>query len=140
MPKIRSLGDLEAELKDVASGKKNAPLDAAEPSYESWEAVELQQITEEEADLIAYDRAVQADEEAFPIDFVRRLTEGTENRVKLWREYRGFTKEELATTVDCDVATITAIEGDHMSVSMELLKNIAAALSIDLDDLLETGE
>jgi ribosome-binding protein aMBF1 (putative translation factor) len=139
-PKILSWADLKAELKDVAAGRKSAPADAAQPSYSSSEAAQLHSRAEEQGDVIAFDNATQAAEEAFPLDFVRRLSEGKESRVKLYREYRGLTQAKLAADVGCDVSAIAEIEALHAPESTELLKKIAAAVSIDLDDLIETPE
>ena len=51
------------------------------------------------ADLKAYDEAKAREEETFPADIVYRITLEGENPLKVWREYRGLTQEQLAEAV-----------------------------------------
>ena len=51
------------------------------------------------ADIKAYDEAKARNEEFFPATVVQRITIDGENPLKVWREYRGLTQEQLATAV-----------------------------------------
>jgi len=51
-PKIRSMASLEKEMRAVAQGKRKAPRDAAQPSFESVEAL-LRLLTKENRTLLA---------------------------------------------------------------------------------------
>ncbi|MEY4211035.1 MAG: hypothetical protein RLZ92_1416 [Pseudomonadota bacterium] len=84
-------------------------------------------------DIHDYDEALVQDEEMIPASIVYRLM--SENKTKVWREYRGMTQTELAEHCELAQATIAQIEGGKRTGSVEVLKKIAAALVIDLDDL-----
>lgn len=84
-------------------------------------------------DIRAYDEAMVRDEETIPAEWVYRLLD--ENKIKVWREYRGLTQTELAARCGLAQATIAQIEGGKRTGSVEVLKKIAEALSLDLDDL-----
>lgn len=55
-------------------------------------------------------------------------------RIAAIRRQRGLTQEELANTVDVTQATISRIEGGSDSVSLHLLRKIAAALDCEIAD------
>ncbi|WAR46544.1 helix-turn-helix domain-containing protein [Methylomonas rapida] len=84
-------------------------------------------------DIKAYDEAMRRDEEMIPAEVVYRLL--NENKTKVWREYRGLTQSELAECCGLAQATIAQIEGGKRTGSIDVLKKIAAALTLDLDDL-----
>lgn len=84
-------------------------------------------------DIKAYDEAMRRDEEAIPAEVVYRLLD--ENKVKVWRDYRGLTQAELAAKCGLAQATIAQIEGGKRTGSVEVLKKIAEAMRLDLDDL-----
>lgn len=84
-------------------------------------------------DIKAYDEAIKRDEECIPADVVYRLLD--ENKIRVWREYRGLTQSELAKQSGLAQATIAQIEGGKRTGSIAVLKKIAEALRLDLDDL-----
>ncbi len=65
----------------------------------------------------------------------RHIVTLEENMVQVWREYRGLTHAELAAQCGLAQATIAQIEGGKRTGSVEVLKKIAEALTLDLDDL-----
>ena len=89
---------------------------------------------EELEDIIAFDRAVESDEEGFPADIAKRLVKG-ENPVRVLREYRGLTQDVLAGKAGISKGMVSKIESGHKTGSIDTLKAIAAALSVDLDDI-----
>lgn len=95
----------------------------------------MQAQLEEREEIAAFDKAVARDEEAFPAEFVRELLEGKENRIKLYRKYRGLSQETLGKMAGCGKSMISQIEAGTTPGSIALLKKIAEALSVDLDDL-----
>lgn len=90
---------------------------------------------EESADIRAYDRAMLAQEEAFPLEFAEKLMLGEESPLKLYRDYRDLTQEQLAEKAGCGKAMISRLENGTSEGSISLLKRIAAILDTDLDDL-----
>ena len=58
-------------------------------------------------DIRAYDEAKAAANEYFPLELVTRLAAG-ENSVRVFREYRGMSREVLAAVSGLDVGAIEA--------------------------------
>ena len=89
------------------------------------------------ADVRAYDRAKQrlasGEAEMVPAEFVNRILDG-ENKIRVWREFRGMTARELAAKADISEDHLSQIEGGERD-GVETIKRIAAALRLDVDDL-----
>jgi DNA-binding XRE family transcriptional regulator len=86
------------------------------------------------ADLKAYDQAKAREEESFPADIVYRIKLEGANPLKVWREYRGLTQEQLAEAVGgVSRGHISEIESGKKIGSLKVLTAIAAALNIDVD-------
>lgn len=85
-------------------------------------------------DLRAFDEALASNEESIPGDVVDRILNG-ENKMKVWREFRGLTQKELAGRCGLRQATIAQLEGGNRNGSLATLKAVAGALDLDLDDL-----
>ncbi len=79
-------------------------------------------------------RALERDEERIPIEVVERLIEG-ENPVRVWRKYRGLTQQGLAKKVGVSPAYLSQIETGKRGGSSKVLRAIASALNVDLDDI-----
>ena len=90
------------------------------------------------ADVRAYDAAKarlnRGDEELAPLEIDERRLAG-ESTVKIWREYRGLTQEDLAKASKVSRSMIAAIEAKHKQGGIGTLKKLAGALKVDLDDL-----
>lgn len=56
-----------------------------------------------------------------------------------WREFRGFTQEELADRAGLSVGLISAIESQKSAYSAESLDNLARALGIERGMLLDVS-
>ena len=86
------------------------------------------------ADIQAYDAAKARDEESFPADLVYRITIDGENPLKVWREYRGLTQQQLAAAVgNISRAYISEIESGKKPGSLKIIKAIASTLKVDVD-------
>jgi len=90
------------------------------------------------ADVKAYDaakgRLARGEDELIPLEITeRRLAE--ESTVKIWREHRGMTQENLAKASGVSRPMIAAIEAGHKRGGIATLKKLAGALRIDLDHL-----
>ena len=70
----------------------------------------------------------------FPANVVNAIING-ENKIKVYREYRGLTQAELATQANLSLAMIKKLESSETSGSIKSLKTIAKVLCLDLDDI-----
>lgn len=93
-------------------------------------------------DLIAYDAAKQAlaegSEELNPAAVVDRLLDG-DNPIRIWREFRGLSSAQLATACGVSAAAISQLETGKRQPSVALLKKLAVALSVELEQLTSGG-
>jgi DNA-binding XRE family transcriptional regulator len=85
-------------------------------------------------DIRAYDAAKTRKEEAFPSDVAERLVAG-ENPIRVFRDYRGLTQEQLAKAAKIARPYLAEIEAGRKEGSISVLRAIAAALKLDLDDI-----
>lgn len=74
------------------------------------------------------------DDEVVPAAIVRRLVAG-ENKVKVWRSHRGLSGRDLAAAAGVSAPFISEIESGKKDGSVSVMKKIADALKVDLDDL-----
>jgi DNA-binding XRE family transcriptional regulator len=93
---------------------------------------------EDLSDVRAYDRAKQrlaaGKDELIPAEFVDRMLDG-ENKLRVWREYRGMSGKELAEKTGLAAPYISQLETGQREGTVETLKKIAAALRVDIDDI-----
>lgn len=73
-----------------------------------------------------------SDNERFPAEFVDKLFE-TDNKIGVWREYRGITMTELAATVGISQPYLSDIENGKKDGSIKVIKAIAQALDTDIE-------
>jgi len=85
-------------------------------------------------DIRAYDAAKSRNEEMFPSRVVDRLLDG-ESAIRVFREYRGLTQEQLAKSAKIARPYLAEIESGRKEGSVSVLKAIAAALKLGLDDI-----
>jgi DNA-binding XRE family transcriptional regulator len=86
------------------------------------------------ADIKAYDRVKGKPQEFVPAALVDRLIAG-ENRLKVWREHRGLTQAALAKKAGISEPYLSQLEHGSRAPSLAVLKALAEALALDLDDL-----
>ena len=90
------------------------------------------------ADVRAYDAAKsrldRGDDEVIPFEMVERRLAG-ESPVRVWRDHRGLTQVELAKVSKVSRTMIAAIEAGHKTGGIATLKRLAAALRVDLENL-----
>lgn len=73
--------------------------------------------------------------ELFPDSVAADIING-KNPIKLWREYRGFTQQQLAEKVGISVPFLSQLESGKRNSSMKVLVALSAALSVDMDLLI----
>lgn len=88
-------------------------------------------------DIHDYDDAKQAvadGEELVPSEVTYALIDG-ENPIRVWREYRKMTQEELASQVGITPAHLSEVEAGKCEADDGLMVAIAKALNLDGEDL-----
>ncbi len=100
--------------------------------YEEYERLRDAAELAEDAELAR--RALRRDEERIPVEVVDRLIE-RENPVRVWREYRGLSRRQLAERAGITTAYPSQIETGRRGGSSKVLRAIATALDVDLDDI-----
>ena len=88
-------------------------------------------------DIRDYDEARQAvenGEELVPAEITFQIIDG-ENPVKVWREYRGMTRRQLADDARVSESVVWRIESGKYEGSAEILGRIAGALNISWDEI-----
>jgi DNA-binding XRE family transcriptional regulator len=90
------------------------------------------------ADVKAYDAAKgrlgRGEDELIPFEIIERRI-GGESTVKIWREYRGLTQEQLAKGSKVSRVMIAALETGRKKGGIDTLKKLAATLKVDLENL-----
>ena len=88
-------------------------------------------------DVRAYDEAklaIAQGEELIPSEVTFALLDGG-HPVRVWREHRGLTQQQLAQAAGISVPYLSQIESRKRNGSADVLAAIAKALDLSLDDL-----
>jgi len=101
--------------------------------YEEYERLRDAAELAEDAELAR--RALRRDEERIPVEVVDRLID-RENPVRVWREYRQMSRRQLAERAEITSAYLSQIETGRRGGSSKVLRAIATALDVDLDDII----
>lgn len=88
--------------------------------------------SEDIADIVAFDAAVERGEEAFPIVLLDAIETG-QNPIKAFREYRGIKQAELAHMINISPAYLSQLESGTREGSVKIIKAIAVALNAPMD-------
>ena len=91
---------------------------------------------EESADLAATDRALRENEagDTVPGEVVHAILDGVPP-LRAWRRHRGLTLDDLAARVGVSKGYLSQIENGRKSGTLDLVRRLAAALDVTLDDL-----
>ncbi len=93
---------------------------------------EIEELLEDRAALATFHRT--RDEESFPREVANRLMDG-DNPVRVFREYRGLKAAALAERIGKSPSYLSEIETGKKPGSARVLRLIADALGVDLDNL-----
>lgn len=89
-------------------------------------------------DILAYDRIKSRDRdddhETIPSQVVNRLVDG-ENPIRVWREFRDLTQQQLAEHIGITESALQQFESGVQEVPVKTLSRIANALHIMIDDI-----
>ena len=84
---------------------------------------------------VALNRSLpQARRNLIPAEYVYRMLDG-ENRVTVWREFRGLSGKELAKAAGIAPSYLSNIETGKRDGTIGTMKKIAEALKVTIDDL-----
>lgn len=90
-------------------------------------------------DVAAYDKAkarlASGEDELVPGSIANRLLDG-ENKVRVWREHRAMPAWQLAKQANISASFLSDIQNGKKAGGVAAMKAIAAALKVDLDDLI----
>ncbi|MES9881372.1 MAG: helix-turn-helix transcriptional regulator [Sedimenticola sp.] len=99
-------------------------------------------LAEDAEEIWAYDKAMHeldhGEDELIPSGVVEQLLAG-EHPLKVWREYRSLTQKALADQAEVTKSYISQIETGNKIGSLALLKRLASALNVEVDDLMTKG-
>lgn len=89
-------------------------------------------------DIQDYDSAKAAlergEDELVPGEVVYAILDG-ENAIKVWREFRGMSQQELAEKAGISVPYLSQLETGKRTGSLEVLSSVAKALKLSLDNI-----
>lgn len=111
--------------------EKGRPAFAVVP-YADW--LRLQEALEDKIDVEAVRQSIEAGEEGMPLAFVERILAG-ENKVKVYRDWRDMTQEQLAQAVGTSPAYISQIETGNRNPGNAMRRRLAVALRGEAQDL-----
>lgn len=90
--------------------------------------------------VLDYDVAIEAvkqGEELVPSEVVYAILDG-ESPIRVWREYRGYTQQQLSEAAGISKPYLSQIETGKRTGTTEVLSGIAKALDLTIDDIVET--
>jgi DNA-binding XRE family transcriptional regulator len=104
--------------------------------YETY--LQLVEKAEMLQDIQDYDNAKAAiargDDELIPSEVVYAILDG-ENAIKVWREYRGMSQQEVAESAGISVPYLSQLETNKRKGSLVVLSAIAKVLKVSLDNV-----
>jgi DNA-binding XRE family transcriptional regulator len=116
--------------------EKNGQPEWAVVPYEEYQRLVAE--AEMLQDIQDYDEAKLAiasgAEELIPSEVTYALLDG-ENPIRVWREYRGLTQQQVADEAGISKPYLSQLESGQRKGSAEVLAAVARALKVSLDDL-----
>ncbi|MBI3153568.1 MAG: helix-turn-helix transcriptional regulator [Chloroflexi bacterium] len=107
------------------------------PYAEYIELIEQAELLEDVRDFDRLSAAVaNGEEELIPSEVVYAILDG-ENPIKVWREYRKLTQQQLADAVGISKPYLSQIETGKRKGTTDILSAVAKALHVSLDDVYE---
>ena len=80
------------------------------------------------------EKLAAGEEELIPAEYVNRMIDG-ENKIRVWRDYRGMSAKMLADAAGISAPYLSQIESGVREGSLDAMKKIAAALKVTIDEL-----
>jgi len=122
---------MSVQFIETDDGKRLAVL----PEADYRALVEAKEENDDLAAVREFDaRLSHGEEELIPAEYVNRMIDG-ENKIRVWREYRGLTVKALAEAAGVTPAYLSQIETGAREGTIETLKKLSAALRVTIDDI-----
>lgn len=110
------------------------------PYEEYLQLIEQAELLEDIRDFDTISAAIErGEEELIPSEVVYAILDG-ENPIKVWREYRGLTQQQLAGKVKISKPYLSQIETGKRTGTTEILSAIAKALDVSLEEVVMTDK
>jgi DNA-binding XRE family transcriptional regulator len=108
--------------------------------YEDYlQLIEQAELLKDIRDFDAISAAIErGDEELIPAEVVNAILDG-KNPVKVWREHRGLTQQQLADAVGISKPYLSQIETGKRAGTTDVLTGIAKALDVSLEQITIPG-
>ncbi len=81
-----------------------------------------------------FDAAINDDGEVLSDELVTRLLNG-DNKIKVWRNYRGLTQQQVADIAEISIPYLSMLESGKRAGNIDTLKKLADVLTVDMEDL-----
>lgn len=108
--------------------------------YETY--LQLVEKAEMLLDIQDYDSAKAAlergDDELVPSEVLYAILDG-ENAIKVWREFREMSQQELAEQAGISIPYLSQLETNKRTGSLEVLSSIAKALNLSLENIVHSN-
>ncbi len=107
--------------------------------YETYlQLVEKAEMAQDVQDFDSAKAALEhGDEELIPSEVIYALLEG-ENPIKVWREYRGLSQQDIAEKAGISVPYLSQLETNKRKGSLGVLSAIAKVLKVSLESIVPT--
>ncbi len=115
--------------------REGEPEWAVVPYREYLRLIEKAEMLQDIQDYDAAMEAVAQGEELIPAEVVYAILEG-ENPIRVWREHRGLTQHQLAQAAGISTPYLSQLEAGKRRGSTAVLRAIAQALAVTLEDVL----
>ena len=103
--------------------------------YETYQRlVEDAELLRDIRDYEGAKKAIEDGEELIPSNITYAILDG-DNPIKVWREYRQLTQQQLADRAGISKAYLSQIESGKRTGTTEVLSAIARALNLSLGDI-----
>ncbi len=103
--------------------------------YETYQRmIEDSEMLQDIRDYDEAKKAIEDGEELVSSEVAYAILDG-KSPIRVWREYRGLTRQQLAGAAGISVPYISQIESGKRKGSTEVLSAIARALDLALDDI-----
>ena len=107
------------------------------PYEEYLQLLEQAELLEDICDFDTINAAIErGDEELIPAEVVYAILDG-KNPIKVWREYRGLTQQQLADKAGISKPYLSQIETGKRTGTTEILSAIAKPLDVSLEEVIE---
>jgi len=109
--------------------------------YEDYlHLIEQAELLEDIRDFDTISGAIErGDEELIPAEVVNAILDG-ENPIKVWREFRGLTQQQLADATQISKPYLSQIETGKRTGTTDVLSAIAKALDVSLEQVTKANK